>query len=191
MKKLLFISLAVLLFAGCQKESISENKAQFDAVSESNQANNTKARPLSGNLTNAPNPDAAPILCSGVIPVSGQNFIYGNVSHLGQLKPGSLGTALNCDITNFPSALDPSLRGTVTYNEVWVAANGDKVFNFSTIYIVGNVADGGATGTWTGSGTITGGTGRFEGASGSWDFVNGRYFADGTSAWSISGSITY
>ena len=186
MKKLLFISFAVLLFASCQKESITEDKAQFDAVSESSKAINPKTRPLSGDLTNAPVPGANPISCSDIFPISGQNFLYGNVSHLGKLQSGSVGNALVCNITGF----DP-LTATITYNEVLVAANGDKVFSNSIVNIVGDVETGGATGIFTGSVIITGGTGRFNGASGAYDFVNGKFFADGTSAWSISGSITY
>ena len=191
MKKLLFISLAILLFAGCQKESITENKTQLDALSESSKANNKQARPISGDLNNAPDPGAAPVFCSGIIPISGQNFIYGNVSHMGKLKSGSLGIALNCDITNFPSVLDPSLRATITFNEIWVAANGDKLFSNSTINIVGDPATQNTTLTWTGSNIVTGGTGRFEGATGSWEQLNGKFFADGTATWSISGNITY
>jgi hypothetical protein len=186
MKKLFFISLAVLLFVGCQKESITEDKAQFDALAASSKAGNQKARPLSGDLTNAPNPNAAPISCSGIFPLSGQNFLYGNVSHLGKLQSGSVGNALVCNLTGF----DP-LTATITYTEVWVAANGDQVFSNSTISIVGDTDNGGATGIFTGSAIITGGTGRFTGASGAWDFVNGKYFADGTSAWGIRGTITY
>jgi len=191
MRKLLFISMAVLLFAACQKESITENKSQFDAVSESSQANNPKARPISGDLNNAPDPDAAPVLCSGVVPISGQNLIYGNVSHMGKLKSGTVGIALDCEITNFPSALDPSFRATINFNEIWVAANGDKLFSSSTIYIVGDPATQNTTFTWTGSNIVTGGTGRFEGATGGWQQLNGKFFADGTATWSISGNITY
>jgi hypothetical protein len=186
MKKILFMSFAVLLFASCQKESITEDQSPFGLVTESAKAGNKKARPLSGDFTNAPNPNAAPVSCSGVFPISGQNFLYGNVSHLGKLQSGSVGNALVCNLTGF----DP-LTATITYNEVLVAANGDKVFSNSTVNIVGDVETGGATGIFTGSVIITGGTGRFTGASGAYEFVNGKFFADGTSAWSISGSITY
>ena len=191
MKKLLFIPLSILFFVGCQKEENFETKTQDDLLSQASKAPNKKARPISGNLNNAPNPDAPPIICSGAFPISGQNFIYGNVSHLGLLKSGTVGNALICDITNFPSALDPSLRGTITFNEIWVAANGDKLFSNSTIYIVGDPATQNATLTWTGSNIITGGTGRFEGATGSWEQLNGKFFADGTATWSIKGEITY
>ncbi len=186
MKKLLFISLAILLIAGCQKEMNSDNKAQNDVLSQTNTATKKQARPLSGDLNNAPVPNAPPVICSDLFPISGQNFLYGNVSHMGKLNSGSLGTAQVCNVTGF----DP-LSATISYTEVWVAANGDKVFSNTIIYIVGDTETGGTTGTWTGSGIITGGTGRFDGATGKWDFSNTRFFADGTSTWSISGEIIY
>jgi hypothetical protein len=179
MKKLLGIALSVLIFAACQKEEIPVDKTTFDDVVQNNKATGKKARPLSGDLNNAPVPGYPAASCSGVFTVSGQNFLYGTVSHLGRLKSGSLGTVQACNFF---------IDGTITYKEVWVAANGDKVYSDSYIILADN---GDGSGTWTGEGTITGGTGRFSGASGSWTFANARYFADGTAAWEINGEIVY
>jgi hypothetical protein len=187
MKKVFFIPLVILLFAGCQKEMNSDNKAQNDVLSQTNKASKKQARPISGDLSNAAVPGAEPVSCSGIFPVSGQNFIYGNVSHLGRLKSGSLGIAQECNITNFVTYLDLS----ISFKEIYVAANGDKLFSSVTIDIIGDPLTSGATGTWTGSNIITGGTGRFEGATGHWDQLNGKYFANGTATWSILGEITY
>ena len=181
MKKLLFIPLAVLLFAGCQKETDFDNKVQDDLLSQASKAPDKKARPLSGNLNNAPVPGYPGASCSNVFDISGQNFIYGNVSHLGRLKSGSLGTVKACNFF---------IDGQITYDEVWVAANGDELYMDSYIVIAPDPVIPGV-GTWTGEGTIKGGTGRFDGASGKWRFLNTNYFADGTSTWSISGEITY
>lgn len=181
MKKLLFIPLAVLLFAGCQKENISDNKSQLDALSLDQKAPVKKARPLSGSLNNAPVPGFEPASCSGIFTVSGQNFIYGNVSHLGRLKSGSLGTVKACNFF---------VDGQITYDEVWVAANGDELYMDSYIVIAPDPVIPGV-GTWTGEGIIRGGTGRFDGASGKWRFVDSKYFADGTSTWGITGEINY
>lgn len=181
MKKFLFLALAVMLFASCQKEGISDNKAQLDALSMSQHATAKKARPLSGNLSNAPVPGYPAANCSDIFTVSGRNFIYGNVSHLGVLQSGSFGTVQACNFF---------VDGTVTYKEVWVAANGDELYMDSYILVSPDPVVPN-TGTWTGAGTITGGTGRFAGASGNWTFANTNYYADGTSTWSIAGEIVY
>lgn len=187
MKRISIFILAVttMLFA-CKKDTVQTVQEKSKPSLEKMSAKKKHTVPISGDLSNAPVPNAPPVICSDLFPISGQNFLYGNVSHMGKLKSGSLGTAQVCNITGF----DP-LRATITYTEVKVAANGDKVFSNSIIYIVGDTETGGATGTWTGSGIITGGTGRFDGATGAWDFSNARFFADGTSTWSISGNITY
>lgn len=179
MKKFLFVAMSVLVFASCQKEGISDNQAE--ALSASNKVTAKKARPLSGDLSNAPVPGYPAASCSDIFTISGRNFLYGNVSHLGLLKSGSFGTVQACNFF---------IDGQITYKEVWVAANGDELYMDSYIIISPDpvVAN---TGTWTGEGTITGGTGRFDGATGNWKYANTKYFADGTSTWKISGEITY
>lgn len=181
MKKLLGIALSVLIFAACQKEEIPVDKAQFDDIVQNNKAPEKKARPLSGDLNNAPVPGIPPVDCGFGLTLSGKNFLYGTVSHLGRLKSGSFGIAQTCTVFT---------DGKATYKEIWIAANGDQVFIDSYIIPVADPLIPNE-GTWTGEGVITGGTGRFEGASGKWTFYNTRYFADGTSRWSVSGEIIY
>lgn len=186
MKKIILMGFAVLLLASCKKENISESISP----AESPTATISKAkvtRPFTGDISNAGVPDAPGVSCSGAFPISGKNFIYGNVSHMGRLKSGSFGIAQVCEVTDF----DTYLALNITYKEIWVAANGDQLYSNTVIDVVGNPLDGGATGTWTGSSVITGGTGRFEGATGHFNPLNGHYFADGTATWSVKGEITY
>jgi putative hemolysin len=161
MKNLLFILLSVTLLAACQ--SSSDELVSPDASSKIVQRS---TRAFHANLSAAIDPNSAPTACSNT---GGQlavldYFISGNATHLGLLNT-NLSTLHHddCDLNGETLDLSTSVSGQL------VGANGDKitytgedvinVFNFLT----NSGPNGPITGTWT----ITGGTGRFVGASGS------------------------
>lgn len=138
------------------------------------------------------------VLCPGTpTPPPGQNpialfqtIVSGNMSHLGNLQPGTefddgnnvplSGSYLvpqTCDGATFPVLV-------TTYDSFYVAANGDMLYAQENVFI--NFA----TGTFQGTAIIQGGTGRFSGATGSWDLIGGTFDGVGAS-WEISGEMTY
>jgi hypothetical protein len=82
----------------------------------------------------------------------------GKMSHLGRLDPNDSGAAFTECIVNVVGGVPTTAVGAATVE--LVGANGDGVFLEG--YLTLHFADMTATGEWT----ITGGTGRFEGASG-------------------------
>jgi hypothetical protein len=140
----------------------------------------------------------APAQSPGANPVAlFQTIVSGNMSHLGNLQPGSefddaanvplVGSYLvpeSCDGTSFPTL-------ETVYNAVYVAANGDELWATENVSITFMDA---RSGFFVGTSEVVGGTGRFEGASGAWELKNGIFDAlpggEGAS-WEIEGEITY
>ena len=145
------------------------------------------------------------VLCPGAfLPPLGANpvalfqtIVSGNMSHLGNLQPGSefddaanvplVGSYLvpeSCDGTSFPTL-------ETVYNAVYVAANGDELWATENVSITFMDA---RSGFFVGTSEVIGGTGRFEGASGAWELKKGIFDAlpGGEGAtWEIEGEITY
>jgi len=90
------------------------------------------------------------------IPV--QYAAAGRMSHLGRLDPGASGAAFTSCIVNVVGGVPLTAVGTAWVE--LVGANGDAVFLEGDLTL--HFADLTATGEWT----VTGGTGRFEGADG-------------------------
>lgn len=185
MKNLLFILLSVTLLAACQNSS-----DELASPGASSQISQRSERAFHANLTGTIDPNSAPTPCSntgGTLAVL-DYFISGNATHLGLLN-ATLSTLHHdeCDLNGGTLDLSTSVSGQL------VGTNGDliyytgldvvNVFNFLT----NSGPDGPLTGTWT----ITGGTGKFEEASGSFT-INGLVnFSNLSFTVVADGTITY
>ena len=159
MKNLSLITLFLMLLASCQP---ADELVTPDGLSQIVQRSQ-QARPFHANLSGALDLNSAPTACSGGPIALLDYFISGNATHLGNLNSGSRLHHDNCDLNLETLLLSANVSGQL------VGANGDlinytgndviNVFNFLT----GSGPNGPITGTWT----ITGGTGKFEDASGS------------------------
>jgi hypothetical protein len=189
MKKITIIALAVTLLAACSKDNMEINPdstAQNSSTSSVQKALVTRA--FSANISAVADPTSPPTSCSGVIPFAAPDFILsGNAIHLGQLNGLSRLHHVSCDVDVNTALLTTNVSGQI------VAANGD-VINYTgddVVNIASLLTQTGTTGAITGTWTITGGSGRFEGATGTLtingivDLVGGSFTCD------CVGTITY
>lgn len=183
MKNLSLIALCFMLLASCQKtDELVSPDGSSKIVHRSEQA-----RPFHATLAGALNPNSAPTACTGDLPLALLDYtLSGNATHLGILNSSFLHHD-DCDLSLATMLLTTGVSGEL------VAANGDvvnysgedviNVFNFLT----GSGPNGPITGTWT----ITGGTGRFENASGSITIDGIVDFATLGFTAEANGTITY
>jgi hypothetical protein len=111
-------------------------------------------------------------------------FLNGYATHLGQINSEtSMGQDGSCNLSGSTLILTTTTAGQI------VAANGDKITytGDDEIDLVNVIINGGTTAAITGLWTITGGTGKFAGASGSFQ-ING--IVDLTTAGGPTFSIT-
>lgn len=188
MKKLSIFMTALVLFASCSKES-ADSVMPF----ASNQAavKSVQARPFYAIINaavdvNSTNP---PTACSGDAPFAAPDFLLdGEADHMGNLD-GQAST-LHHDACNL-SITDMQL--TTEVSGQLVAANGDKVFYTGndvvdvTGFVTGQSNLGAITGTWT----LDGGTGRFEGATGTVTIDGTVDFQTFSFTCEIQGTIVY
>ena len=189
MKKLSIIMLSLLLFAACKKES--DDVATIS--SSTNGSENLrcvrvfKAHFYTSVDTNSSIP---PTPCSGDLPglANPGYFLHGHATHLGTIKPRhSRGQDVSCDLSFATMLLTTSVSGKLA------AANGDLIYYTgndaidASLYLTG----AGTTGTITGTWTITGGTGRFASATGSFNISGPVDFVTGTFSFNALGTINY
>ncbi len=175
MKKIILFALTIMLFAACKKDN-NEMKSyatmQADLVSNKNAGKSAVARPMSVNLYSTVDPSSPTLSCTmpGVpfgISNSGY-FLHGTITHMGEINSAiSMGQDSYCNLSGSTFILT-----TVTAGQI-VAANGDKItYTGDDVIDLNNIIfNGGATATITGLWTITGGTGRFAGASGTFQIT--------------------
>ena len=117
-------------------------------------------------------------------------FLHGNATHFGHINSQtSIGQDGDCNLNDVTHILSTTTAGQI------VAANGDKItYTGSDAINLTNVFIGGTTAPITGLWTITSGTGRFAGATGSFS-ISGivNVAAVGGPTFSITGlgTITY
>lgn len=128
---------------------------------------------FSGAITFSPTPSGFPVHVSGT----------GGGSHLGRSTNG--GTVVLLNETNSEC---PTTGFVVLNTQTITAANGDRVF----LTITDHPCPAGGPGLFSGSDpyTITGGTGRFAGASGGGTFVGNGNFNNNTFSYMFSGAIS-
>ncbi len=192
MKKLSIIILSVLLFVACNKESGSLTLHEEEAVSKSGQKSQV-TRVFKGEFQASidPDPSNSPIVCAGDIPgfaIPVRFLLNGNATHVGELIEQQSGFQhASCNLSVSTMQLTTTIGGQL------VASNGDRIFytGHDVIDVSGLLTGQGTTGTIQGVWTITGGTGRFEEASGSFT-INGHVdFVTTTLSFKAEGTITY
>lgn len=192
MKKLSIVIVSVVLFVACNKQSDSLKLHEEEAVSQSGQKKQV-TRVFKGEFQSSidPDPSNGPITCSGDIPgfaIPVQFLMSGNATHLGELVGQESGFHhSSCNLSVPAMQLSTSISGQL------VASNGDRIFYNGTdlIDISNLLTQQGTTGSLGGTWSITGGTGRFEGASGSFT-INGTVdFVTTTLVFKAEGNITY
>ncbi|MBC7889317.1 MAG: hypothetical protein H7Z13_15680 [Ferruginibacter sp.] len=148
MKKITILALAIMLFTACKKDNKVNRPIKLDFTSSVNHASPALTCTLPGT------PFA--IANSGY-------FLSGTVTHLGTIDANnSKGQDGFC---NLSAAF---ILTTKTSGQI-VAANGDKItYTGDDVINLNNaIVSGGTTAPITGLWTITGGTGKFAGGSGS------------------------
>jgi hypothetical protein len=188
MKTIKIIALATVLLTGCSKESDDITPSSSTSVTAKTQA--ARPRPFEATLNaavdvNSQNP---PTACSGDAPFVAPDFVLsGDADHMGNLNGTLHHDACNLSLANIPMLLTTSVSGHI------VAANGDLI-NYSgndVVDVTAFVTQTGTTGSITGTWTVTGGTGRFEGATGSFT-INGTVdFVTNTFTCQCLGTVTY
>jgi hypothetical protein len=190
MKKLSIIILSVSLLIACNKESgemAVQSKAGVIQTPE-----NAIPRVFKGNIYSELNldPSIPPMACTGDLPglFLPDHFLHGNMTHTGELiwEQSKL-RHLSCNLSFVTRQLTASVSGQLA------TANGDLVFysGNDVIDVTNLLTGGGPTGSIEGTWNITGGTGRFAGASGSFT-INGTVdFTTGTFSCSANGTIIF
>jgi hypothetical protein len=191
MKKLTLMILSLGLFASCSKEA---NDSVAPAATEQNQtmANGRTSKIFKASFYSEVdvNPAIPPTQCSGDLPTLANPgyFLHGTSTHLGEIiSTQSRGQDVSCNLSFATMLLTTSVSGQLA------ASNGDLIYYTgndvidASHYLTGTGTDGTITGTWT----ITGGTGKFAGASGSFNLNGPADFATGTFKFEAEGTINY
>ena len=184
MKNLSLIAVCVLFMTACQQgDEIVSPSGELRMDQRSNQA-----RPFHADLSGSLNFNSPPTACTGDAPLALLDYhMSGNATHMGELDETSFLHHDDCNLSISEFLLTTSVSGEL------VAANGDvvyysgddviDVFNFLT----GSGPNGPITGVWT----ITGGTGRFEDASGTIEISGIVDFQTLSFTAEANGTITY
>ncbi len=165
MKKITIITLVVTFLAACSKDDTELNPGSSTQNATPNSEKVLQTRTFRATINAAANPNSPPTSCSGVIPFAAPDFILsGSGIHLGQMDAQTSSLHhISCDVDVTTSLLTTSVNGQLA------AANGDLIYyegndvvNVAALLTQNPVLTGAITGTWN----IIGGTGRFQGASG-------------------------
>jgi hypothetical protein len=190
MKKVIVMASAIMFLAACTKDNNS------GLMKESNLSQNQKGgkavtRPMKVDLVSSEDPNSSipPTPCTGDLGLANAGyFMHGNATHLGQLiSSNSRGQDTKCDFRFSTGLLNTEVKGQLA------AANGDLIYYTGVdVLDLNSLFIGGTEGTIKGRWTITGGTGRFAGATGYFDISGPVYFTP-PAYFSITGEgvITY
>ena len=189
MKNVSMIGLFVLLFAACQQDAneLATPLSQGPVAKKSQ-----STREFRGNIASSVNTDPSIPLtaCSGDIPEFGvpDHLLSGQAIHIGNFNP-TLST-LHHDECNTSVA---TMLLTTAVSGQLAAANGDLIYysGDDDIDISALLTQSGTSGSINGTWTIDGGSGRFDGASGSFTITGVVDFVTGTFTAVAEGTITF
>jgi hypothetical protein len=192
MKKIKIIALAITLLTACTKENneITTGPAE-QTVTTTSMSKQRPTRPFSINVYTMidTDPSISPTPCTGDLPglANPGHFIHGTGSHIGNLDPSSRLQDVTCDLNATTALLTTSIAGQ------FAAANGDLIYftGDDVINVYNLLYSSGTSGEITGTWTITGGTGRFTGATGSLEITGYVSFITFTLSFTGDGTITY
>jgi len=192
MKKLTIIILSAVLFNACSKDSDQSSTSREEVLNQSAQASPV-TREFRGQFQSSidPDPSIPPTPCSGDLPglANPGHFLHGNAIHLGEvIWQQSRLQDVSCNLSFATGQLTTSISGQ------FAASNGDLIYyTGNDVLDVTNLLTGntGQPGTIQGTWTITGGTGRFAGATGSLTISGPVDFTTMTFSFEAVGTITY
>lgn len=140
-------------------------------------AGDAKQTPTKGRDVSIPILAAGTVNCTGPIPLAVPRVLEIHGVYLGQGKVSGWGVHLSCESTASGFLI------TTVQGATW-GGSGDHTFweQVSTINL--------ATGELTGSGVLTGGTGKFEGLTGSYDGVGSVDLATGVVTAAFEGTVS-
>ena len=120
------------------------------------------------------------------------NDIFGNMTHLGKIQPGSYGQPISCVFFDPSNDRYPGQFYLETiYRVNYIGAHGDAIHTIENTIIIFDDASF-ETGRFEGTVTVDpdNSTGRFAGATGNMVFVDAT-FVGSKSTWELVGEITY
>lgn len=183
--------LAMILFSySCSPETTLEPTENLEAYSAKSKKGAKATRAIRGKINNdattnasiPPNNDCGFDLSA--------NDIFGNMTHIGKIQPGSYGIPISCVFYDPSNDLYPGQFYLETiYNVNYIGAHGDEIRTRENTTIIFDDATF-VTGIFVGTIEIIGGTGRFEGATGNMVFVDASFIGS-KSTWEVVGEITY
>ncbi|WP_340111264.1 hypothetical protein [Maribellus mangrovi] len=182
MKRVFFLLIGILIMCvACQDDFVESENA---VATKSSKFEKTKTHQIKGWMQIIPDEAAGRFQCETFGPpydMCASGWEAGHVNILGKfIQEQSTYTKLYCELMMTP-------EGPVVYNEVsldLLLATGERV------YMLGFAWINPATGEVTGHGDYTGGTGRFEGITGTAQILNGVVLPEGGLYWDAEGFIT-
>jgi hypothetical protein len=189
MKNIKFLALALVLLSACKKESTT---APGGLASVTTTQKTAATRPFFVDFTTTvdTDPSIPPTACSGDLPglANAGYFLHGTATHMGSLiSLQSRGQDVTCNLSFATALLYTTVAGQIA------AADGDLIYytGIDTINVYNLLTSSGTTGVINGLWTITGGTGKFTGASGSFPISGLVDFTGPKLSFKGMGSITY
>jgi hypothetical protein len=171
------LSLTLLLVSGCGDESLLGPDDQPGALEtmDTFPAKRSQSVPFKGEWTNTETPPSPPEETPDGCAAYFNTSQVGQATHLGRFTGTGATCAFNLRMTDDPpfnrsGGPPPFFVADFTNEMTWTAANGDQLFlSPNEGVFVQSLTDG--TSSSQGFLTISGGTGRFEGATGSVDVL--------------------
>ncbi|MDU8886580.1 hypothetical protein RXV94_10450 [Yeosuana sp. MJ-SS3] len=162
--------IAIMVSFSCSNESLNDS---LDSANKSANAERVTKK-ITNSLASDPDPNATN--------ECGEALYYGIMSHMGKVTGYTYDST--CYFTEYGTLIS-------TGSEVTIAANGDEMWSIGTIEIT-FPTDGSNIATIEGGSIITGGTGRFAGATGWFVFENMTVdLLTGHESHTAYGEITY